>query len=194
MTPEDYQAFTAALRRNLERDSRVIALITAGSTAGRSHQPDEWSDHDFWVVVEQNAQDWFATHREWVPDPDQIVLFFRDPVHDGFTVIYRIGHLLEFAVSDRQGLNRAKVNDYRLLIDRDRLAEHLARMHQDTIAEFDTIIRDDLRLFGQFLVNLLIRYRTLPAWRAIKRSSVDYSVCAAPVVAIDPQTHSPGAP
>ena len=98
MNAEDFQAFTSALRRNLERDPRVIGLMAAGSMAGQSHQPDEWSDHDFWLIVEPDAQAWFHSHNDWLPDSDRIVLWFREP-HGGFKAVYQNGHLLEFAGS-----------------------------------------------------------------------------------------------
>jgi lincosamide nucleotidyltransferase len=161
MNSQQYQAFTEALRCNLERDSRVTGLMAAGSMACGSHQPDEWSDHDFWVVVEPSAQEWFHTHNDWLPDSGQIVLWFREP-HGGFKALYRNGHLLEFAVTDHPALLQAKVNDYRLLIDRAGLAADLARMHSATAAEFKDSVGDDLCLLGQFITNLLVgmgRYR-----------------------------------
>jgi hypothetical protein len=155
MDLQEYQAFTTALQCNLERDSRVIGLMSAGSMACLSHQPDEWSDHDFWVVVEPGAPQWFHGHREWLPDHDEIVLLFRE-THGGLKAVYRSGHLLEFAVSDRQGLQQAKVNDYRLLIDRAGLAADLARLQGATASEFDDLARDDLSLLGAFITNLLV--------------------------------------
>ncbi len=153
MNPQDYQAFTAALQRNLERDPRVIGLLAAGSMAQGSHQPDQWSDHDFWVVVE--SPEWFHNHLDWLPDRDQIVLHFREQ-HGGFKTLYRSGHLLEYAVSDRANLLTAKVNDYRLLIDRANLAADLERMQGDTTSEFLNWISDDHCLFGQFITTLLV--------------------------------------
>ncbi|HEX3049202.1 MAG TPA: hypothetical protein VHP83_00995 [Aggregatilineaceae bacterium] len=153
MNPQDYQAFTAALQRNLERDPRVIGLMAAGSMAQGSHQPDQWSDHDFWVVVE--SPEWFHNHLDWLPDRDQIVLHFREQ-HGGFKTLYRSGHLLEYAVSGRANLLTAKVNDYRLLIDRANLAADLARMQGATTSEFFDWIRDDHCLFGQFITTLLV--------------------------------------
>ncbi len=160
MNQQEYQAFSDALQRTLERDSRVSGLMAAGSMACLSRQPDEWSDHDFWVIVEPDAQVWFHTHYEWLPDSEQIVLWFREP-HGGFKAVYRSGHLLEFAVSDRQGLLQARVNDYRMLIDRAGLAADAAQLQRATASEADSAA-DDLCLLGQFLTNLLVgvgRYR-----------------------------------
>ncbi len=161
MDPHDYQAFTDALRTTLERDPRVLGLMAAGSMAGISHQPDQWSDHDFWLIVEPGALAWYHAHFDWLPDSDQIVLRFRE-TQDGYKVVYRSGHLLEFAIFDRAGLRRAKVNDYRLLIDRDDLVTELEQMRRVTVAEFERAVHDDSYLLGQFLTNLLVgagRYR-----------------------------------
>lgn len=155
MNPQEYRDFTAALQRNLERDARVVALMAAGSMAGVSHQPDEWSDHDFWLVVEPGAPEWFYKHTEWMPDSDQIVLYFQES-HGGLKAIYRSGHLLEFAVSDREGLMNFRVNDYRLLIDRGGLSADLERMRHTTTVEFQRVIEDDVSLMGQFITNLLV--------------------------------------
>jgi len=109
MNTQDYQAFTDTLQHNLENDPRVVGLIAAGSMARQSHEPDEWSDHDFWLVVQPDAVDWFVHNHEWFPDYQQIVLFFREP-HGGMKVVYHNAHLLEFAITDRQTLLNFKVN------------------------------------------------------------------------------------
>jgi hypothetical protein len=57
MTPEEYGAFTEALRRSLEADPRVLGLVAVGSMAERETRPDAWSDHDFLVVVSPGAQE-----------------------------------------------------------------------------------------------------------------------------------------
>ena len=46
MTPEQYDAFTDMIVRNLVADEQVLGLVAAGSMAKMDHQPDEWSDHD----------------------------------------------------------------------------------------------------------------------------------------------------
>ncbi len=155
MNRHDYEAFTAALLARLDPDPRVVGLMAVGSMAGRSHTPDDWSDHDFWLVVTPEAQTWFQTRADWLPDGDRIVLWFREP-HGGFKALYDHGHLIEYAVSDRAGLLHARVNDYRLLIDRINLADDLARMQAATTAEAEDLARDGLCLFGQFVTALLV--------------------------------------
>jgi len=100
MKANEYQAYTSALVKQLEADPRVIGLLALGSMARTAHQPDEWSDHDFYVVTEAGQQEWFRTHSEWAPDADKLVLWFRETEH-GVKGIYESGHLIEFAVYDR---------------------------------------------------------------------------------------------
>lgn len=156
MNLHDYQAFTDALQQRLECDPRVIGLMAAGSMARLSHQPDEWSDHDFWVIVEAGAEQDFISQHDWLPEGDQIVLYFRENMHGALKAVYATGHLLEFAVSDRQGLLGANVNDYRLLIDRADMAVDLQQMQHATQLAHQAWIRDDRALFGEFLTTLLV--------------------------------------
>lgn len=156
MKPHEYQALTDRLQRSLEGDARVIGLMAAGSMARLSHQPDEWSDHDFWVIVQPGSESWFIEHHDWLPDSDQLVLFFRHAVHGSIKAVYASGHLLEFAVSGRQELFNAKLNDYHLLIDRAELAATLAQIRANTEQEHKTWLQDDLTLMGEFITNLLV--------------------------------------
>jgi hypothetical protein len=155
MNPQDFQTFTEVLVANLETDERVLGLIAAGSMAGVSHQPDEWSDHDFWLVVTPGSADWYVQNTAWMPASDEIALYFQEH-HGGLKTVYRSGHLLEFAVTDRAALANFRVNDYRLLIDRDDLDAELQRLQQATEREFQQVTRHDVPLYGQFLTNLLV--------------------------------------
>jgi hypothetical protein len=162
MDPVAYQAFTDQLQQSIEQNPRVIGLMAAGSMARSSHEPDEWSDHDFWVVVEPGEEGQFVTRTDWLPDGDQIVLYFRHPVYGALKALYPSGHLLDFAVSDRSGLSTAKINDYRLLIDRADLAADLARIQNTISSEHALWTSDDMALIGEFMAALLVgvwRYR-----------------------------------
>jgi hypothetical protein len=79
MNAQEYQVFTDTLRNTLKNDKRVLGLMAAGSMAAVSHQPDPWSDHDFWVIVESGTEEWFHSHTDWLPHSEQIVLHFREP-------------------------------------------------------------------------------------------------------------------
>ena len=154
MTPDQYFEFTEDLRSRLATDDRVLGLIAVGSMAVKDYLPDRWSDHDFFVIVQPGNQEFFRTDFSWLPSYDQIVFSYRETAH-GVKILYRNGHLLEFAVFDLRELYLARVNRYRVLLDRCSLEEHLAEIRTTTVREAPTH-SDDLYLVGQFLTNLLV--------------------------------------
>jgi hypothetical protein len=151
MTPEQFEAFTAHLTTNLQNDSRVIGLVALGSMAQQDYQPDEFSDHDFFVVTVDDKQEHFRQHFDWLPNPDQIVYTFRETQH-GVKVLYNSGHLLEYAVFNQQELFLAKVNRYRVLLDRATIAEDLAKIEKASVSEPP----DRNFLFGNFITHLFV--------------------------------------
>ncbi|HEY4492929.1 MAG TPA: hypothetical protein VI958_13080, partial [Acidobacteriota bacterium] len=155
MKLEDYRAFTETLTQILQADLRVLGLIAVGSMAEQDYKPDEWSDHDFFVVVESGLQNFFRTNLEWLPESDRIAFSYQETEH-GSKVLYSDGHLLEFAVFDLKELHLAKVNRYRILIDRGPVRDHLAQILADTTHWAQSLQADDRFLFGQFLTNLLV--------------------------------------
>lgn len=147
----EYRNWTAALRASLERDSRVVGLVALGSMAECGRTPDEFSDHDFFVITNPGEQAWFRGASSWLPDPDSIVLCFLETAH-ACKAVYASGHLAEFAVFDPDEIAVARVNDFRVLFDRERVAERLAAVAKTTVEE----PRPDPRwLSGQFLTNVL---------------------------------------
>jgi hypothetical protein len=152
MTPEAYEAFTRALVGNLESEPRVVGLVALGSMAARDYLPDRWSDHDFFVIVEAGEQERFRTDLSWLPEPQRIVLAFRETEH-GMKVVYDDGHLLEFAVFDVEELHLAQVNRYRVLLDRGGIADHLRKIEEATTQREGP---SDEYLLAQFFTTLLV--------------------------------------
>ena len=73
MQRDQYDRFLAVLTEWAEGDPRVLGLVVLGSTAGVGRRPDEWSDHDFFVVSRDGAADELRADRSWLPDADRIV-------------------------------------------------------------------------------------------------------------------------
>ena len=153
MDPEAYERFSRDLENTLESDPRVLGLVAVGSMARRGSLPDRWSDHDFFVVVAPGAQESFRSHLDWLPRHEEIALSFRETAH-GVKVLFRDGHLAEFAVFDPEELAVARVNRYRVLCDRERIEARLARVAETTAAQ--TSPSSDDWLVGQFLTSLLV--------------------------------------
>ncbi|MBN1205292.1 MAG: hypothetical protein JXB05_10240 [Myxococcaceae bacterium] len=152
MKTAEYQRFTEELRRGLEADERVVGLVALGSMAGRDYAPDAFSDHDFFVVTRPGAQEHFRAERGWVPESGRLVLWMRETAH-GVKALFESGHLLEFAVFSPEELHLARVNRYRVLLDRGGVEETLAEVARRTAQQGAP---EDGWLMGQFLTQLII--------------------------------------
>jgi hypothetical protein len=121
--------------------------------SGTPPAPDRWSDHDFFVVTRSGAQGRFRASRDWLPAPDRIVLFHRETAH-GLKMVWDDGHLAELAVFDPDELALARVNRWRLLLDRAELWRRLDAVRDATASATEAI---DLRFeVGQLLCALLV--------------------------------------
>jgi predicted nucleotidyltransferase len=151
----DYRRFTRELHLRLESDPRVLGLVAVGSMAERDYAPDGWSDHDFFVVVAPGAEESFRSDLRWLPRSEEIALSFRETAH-GVKVVLRDGHLLEFAVFDPEELSLARVTRYRVLFDRERIAERMEQVVGATRRSPELAVPGDDWLAGQFLTALLV--------------------------------------
>ena len=66
MNRADYDRFTEHLRAWADVHSEVLGLVALGSMAGMRRQPDQWSDHDFWVVATDEAAAAIRDDRTWL--------------------------------------------------------------------------------------------------------------------------------
>lgn len=158
MNPTQYQAFTQQLIANLSAEPHVQGLVALGSMAQRHYQPDQFSDHDFFVIVESGQQADFRQRTDWLPYAERIVLIYQETQH-GLKVVYDDAHVLEYAVFDRDELTLARINVYRVLLDRGGIETTLASLQQRTTAETPPTTA---YLYGQLLCHILIgmaRYR-----------------------------------
>jgi hypothetical protein len=169
MTPAAYEDFTERLRLRLEREPDVLGLVALGSMSGEGAPADAWSDHDFFVVVAPGTQERFRTDLAWLPDAGSVALAFRETAH-GLKVLFESGHLAEFAVFDPEELHLARVNRYRVLLDRADVARRMAQVRAATAAIAPA---DDRHQLGQFLTNLLVG---VGRWRRGERLSGDLLV------------------
>lgn len=153
MDDSRYRRFTAELVSWAETEPDVIGLIALGSMARTGRQPDQWSDHDFWVIAADEAAADMRDDPSWLPDPERIVLFFAETAH-GRNVLYDDGHLVEQAVFGDSELEVARANDYRVLVDKADLAERMSAMAEQTAA--DRAGADASATLGRFTAQLVI--------------------------------------
>ena len=78
MNPDTCRRFAEHVRTWAEANPDVIGLIAVGSMAERGRLPDEWSDHDFWVVAADEAVSQLRDGQSWLPDAERIVLAYAE--------------------------------------------------------------------------------------------------------------------
>lgn len=124
MKLDEFKEFREQLKSNLEKDERVTGLVFLGSAADLS-RVDEWSDHDFFLFVNHGAGEDFRQNLSWLPSQENILLSPRETEH-GLKVVYKNGHLLEFAVFD-DGLELFGVNAFEVVLDRGGIQERIEK-------------------------------------------------------------------
>jgi len=130
MDANQFDDYTERLRASLESVREVLGLIVLGSTADSTRR-DEWSDHDFWIITERGKQGALVEDLSWLPDYQDIAIAVKHKPH-GRTIVFRNRHKVEFAVFDATDVNSGKIERYQVLIDRDRIAETIAAIHDET--------------------------------------------------------------
>jgi hypothetical protein len=133
MDSASFDAFTDKLLDSARRDPDVLGVIFAGSTADASRR-DLWSDHDFLWVVKPGLQERYRQDLSWMPDPEHIVLRYRETAH-GLNVVYDYGHLAEFAVFDPEEVYMMKANDYSVPVDKADIAERMKTVESKSAPE-----------------------------------------------------------
>ena len=146
-----------ALTANLQAHPDVIGLVFVGSAADHSRF-DEWSDHDFFVVTKTGTAEALRKDLSWLPNAEEIAISPRETAH-GLKVVYRDGHVLEFAVFDDEELELASINANLVTLDKTgeiakrirAIADRTSDQATKAVAEFNPVARYEL-----FLCQLLI--------------------------------------
>lgn len=149
MQSEQYQQLTSQLQNNLEARTDVIALLAMGSMAGNTRKPDEWSDHDFFVITKTGKQQAYRDSKAWLPQSERIVLHFQDTLH-GCKALYEDAHLMEYAIFDTEELLEARIDDYKILFDKTNISAKL------TDLTVSTQINDNVIMLSGILANMVV--------------------------------------
>jgi hypothetical protein len=154
---DSFLRFSNQLTDFAVRDPLVIGLVFLGSAADHA-RVDEWSDHDFYLVVETGFGEQFRLDLSWLPNSENIALSPRETEH-GLKVVYTDGHVLEFAVFEDSQLELASANSWAVTVDKSNISERMsaieAKSRPSSAADWDTE-------FDLFLAQLVIgigRYR-----------------------------------
>lgn len=153
--PERFEALSAGLADGVRRHDDLIGLVMLGSASEQARlRRDEWSDHDFFALIEQGRGHEVRPDLSWLPDRERIVLTAREG-EIGFVAVYDDGHVFEFALSEATELGGAVAGDATVVVDdaagTTAMLLDAARRRADDLDRFDPA--NDARIV---LVKLLI--------------------------------------
>ncbi|MCJ7725099.1 MAG: aminoglycoside 6-adenylyltransferase [Acidimicrobiia bacterium] len=150
-----YAEYLERLIAALGADERVLGAVALGSTAATVRQPDQWSDHDVWVIVEPGFEEHYRTDPSWLPDHGRLVLWLRETEH-GVKAVYEDGHMVEVTVFRLDELAAARVNSYRVLLDKGGVAAAMPGIRAATEEHLAGECRSEGYRVGQFITGLLV--------------------------------------
>ena len=125
-----FLAFTQALTDSAQGNEDVLGLVLVGSTA-ETFRADEWSDHDFFLVVKPGLGEQFRRDLSWLPDFKDIAFSPRETDH-GLKVVYTNGQVLEFAVFEDSELELASVNSWAVPVDKANITSRVLAIRDRT--------------------------------------------------------------
>lgn len=186
----DAVAFADYLERliaSLGADEQVIGVVALGSTAATVREPDRWSDHDLWVVVEPGSEERYRTDPSWLPDHGRLLLWLRETEH-GMKAVYDDGHMVEVAVFLPDELAVARINCYRVLLDKGGVAAAMRGVRAATEKQIAGEHRSEGYRVGQFVTGLLVgigryaRGEKISAHEFVKLHAVGHLLALIPMV------------
>jgi len=115
--PARFEALSTGLADGVRQRDGLIGLVLLGSASDEGAvRRDEWSDHDFFALVEAGRGPELRPDLAWLPDPAHIVLTAREG-DIGFVAVYDDGHVFEFAFSEAGELAGAVAGDATVVVD-----------------------------------------------------------------------------
>ena len=142
--------FSEALASCALQNSEVLGLVLVGSAADTS-RVDEWSDHDFLLVVKVGSGEALRNNLSWLPESENITIASRETAH-GLKVVYRNGHVLEFAVFEDPELELASINYWAVPVDKTNITSRVQAIEARTSG----LDFDEDKEWGLFLALILI--------------------------------------
>lgn len=165
-----------AIGAALARRNDALALISLGSVGQQRDRLDEYSDLDFYAIVEDSAKERYLASLDWLEAAGPIAYSFRNTV-DGHKVLYADGVFCEFAVFTLAELASAVGSAAHVVWQRPGLASplELLRIVQPQVSR-----HEQSWLIGEALTNLYVglgrlrRGEALSAMRFIQHYAVDH--------------------
>ena len=160
---------------SLEQSGNALALIGLGSVGLELHRLDEFSDLDFFVIVEPGYKHSYIKDLQWLSQLCPIAYCFLNS-HDGYKLLFEDGVFCEFAVFEPDELQAIPFAAGRIIWKQPHIAETIS---QPAMAAASRSKRDQNWLLGEALTNLYVgmarekRGEKLSAMRFIQSYALD---------------------
>ncbi|MEI6220633.1 MAG: hypothetical protein WCP71_04930 [Actinomycetes bacterium] len=174
--PAEFLAFIDDLNKSAQENPDVLGLVLVGSTA-ETFRADEWSDHDFFLVVKTGYGEKFRNDLTWLPASEEIAFSPRETDH-GLKVVYRNGRVIEFAVFEDSELELASVNSWAVPTDKTNITERVQAIQARTNPR-PFILEDEWTLFLATILIAIGRARRgelLIAGQGIRTRALNYAL------------------
>jgi lincosamide nucleotidyltransferase len=160
---------------SLSKSGHALALIGLGSVGEELHRLDEYSDLDFFVIVEPGYKHHYIENLEWLSRLSPIAYYFQN-TPDGYKLLFADGVFCEFAVFEPQELDGIPFAPGRIVWKRDDAPDTLNRPAKEPVRAEP---RTREFLIGEAITNLYVgmgrdkRGEKLSAMRFIQVYAVD---------------------
>jgi len=175
MKPESLLKRLDDIGHSLAQSGHALALIGLGSVGEELQRLDEYSDLDFFVIVEPRYKDHYIENLEWIRTLCPIAYHFPN-TEDGYKLLFEDGIFCEFAVFDMEELTGIPFSPSRIIWKRSDVPENINRPTKETLPPKK---RDKDWLMGEALTNIYVgmgrdkRGEKLSAARFIQLYAVD---------------------
>jgi len=143
--------------QSLAETGKAIALIGLGSVGQELDRMDDYSDLDFFAIVEPGQKDRFLNNLDWLSSLAPIAYHFQNTV-DGHKLLFADGVFCEFAVFEEAELSHIPFAAGRIVWKREGVSDALAIPVKQSLPSTHSVEW----LIGEALTNLYVgmgRYR-----------------------------------
>jgi len=175
MNPQNLLKRLDEIGQSLDQSGHALALLGLGSVGEELHRLDEYSDLDFFAIVETVYKRRYIENLDWLSGLCPIAYHFLN-TEDGYKLLFTDGIFCEFAVFEPQELKGIPFAPGRIVWKRADVPETINRPAQDPV---HTAQRDKEFLIGEASTNLYVglgrdkRGEKLSAMRFIQGYAVD---------------------
>lgn len=160
---------------SLAQSGHALALLGLGSVGEELHRLDEYSDLDFFAIVEAGYKRRYIEDLDWLNSIAPVAFHFQN-TSDGYKLLFADGIFCEFAVFEPQELDDIPFAPGRIVWKRDEAPENLNHPVKEP---FPAERRTKEFLVGEAITNLYVgmgrdkRGEKLSALRFIQGYAVD---------------------